>query len=92
MTVSLSALEIVQLATGEIVVRRAGKDEEPLLKLDFSEEATRYLAGSTMDVARAMVKAGIEAAFEAGLGESELQQLVDEVETEEAENGVRTLH
>lgn len=87
--VSLSSIEIVQLATGEIVVKRAGKDKdsEPLLTIAFSPESKSYLDDATMDVAKAMVRAGIEAAFEMGLAEGEFDQLVDDVAPEQ-----RTLH
>lgn len=92
-------MEIVQLTSGEIVVRRAGQDEEPLLKLGFSEESQNYLAGATMEVARAMIKAGIEAVFELGLVDSELdlagsslEEVLEESEAEEPAAVVHTIH
>lgn len=64
---AISSLEIIQLATGEVIVRRAGQDADPLLTLDFSEESKAYIADATLDIARAMVQAGIETAVELGL-------------------------
>ncbi|MFV0277269.1 MAG: hypothetical protein ACK5HY_08810 [Parahaliea sp.] len=59
---SVSVLEIVALDEGEIVLRRAGDDAEPLLRIQFSEESRCYLMDNTLEIARAMIQAGIEAA------------------------------
>lgn len=84
---SLSSLEIVQLASGEIIVKRVGKDAEPLLTIGFSDESLAILEDSTMDVAKAMVRAGIEAVFEIGLADGEFDQVV-----ERSDNEANTLH
>jgi hypothetical protein len=60
--VSSSLLEIVELPDGEIVLQRADEDGEPLVEIRFSEEARVYLMDGTLEVARAMVQAGIQAA------------------------------
>lgn len=59
---SSSVLEIVDRGNGEIVLQRAGGDSEPVVTIRFSEEACRYLLDSGLEVARAMILAGIEAA------------------------------
>lgn len=59
---SSSLLEIVELPDGDIVLQRAGDDGEPLVEIRFSEETRVYLMNGTLEVAKAMIQAGIEAA------------------------------
>lgn len=58
----LSYLELVELANGDIVLQKAESDEKPLLVIQFSDETRRHITGSCLEVARAMVQAGLEAA------------------------------
>jgi hypothetical protein len=60
--VSTSLLEIVDLGDGEIVLQRADDDSEPLVTIRFSEEANLYLMDNGLEVANAMIQAGIQAA------------------------------
>jgi len=60
--VSTSLLEIVDLGDGEIVLQRADGDSEPLVAITFSEESRLYLMENGLEVAKAMIQAGIEAA------------------------------
>ena len=55
-------LEIVQLASGEIVLKRADEDSEPLVNIRFSDESIDMMGGAQLDVARAMIQAGMQAA------------------------------
>ncbi|MBP6723866.1 MAG: hypothetical protein KA137_03455 [Halioglobus sp.] len=57
-----SLLEIVDLGDGEIVLQRADSDSEPLVSIRFSEESRIYLMDNGLEVARAMIQAGIQAA------------------------------
>lgn len=50
-----AVLEIVELADGEIVLRPAEGEGEPLLRIRFSEEAAGLLRQSRFDVAREMI-------------------------------------
>lgn len=59
-----SLLEIVDLGDGEIVLQRADDDSEPLLTIHFSDETRIYLMDNGLEVAKAMIQAGIEAAAE----------------------------
>jgi len=54
--------EIVEIAEGEIVLRRADEEGEPLVSISFSEEALYFLNNSRFTVAKAMIEAGLEAA------------------------------
>lgn len=72
---SSSFLEIVELANGDIVLQRAEEDGEPLVLIQFSEESRVYLMDATLEVARAMIQAGIQAAAQiAEQGEFELDE------------------
>ncbi len=57
-----SLLEIVDLGDGEIVLQRADDDSEPLVRISFSDESLAYLMDNGLEVAKAMLQAGIAAA------------------------------
>ncbi|MFT4518537.1 MAG: hypothetical protein ACI9JM_000918 [Halioglobus sp.] len=57
-----SLLEIVDLGDGEIVLQRADDDSEPLVTIQFSEQSRIYLMENGLEVAKAMIQAGIKAA------------------------------
>ncbi|GHD44741.1 hypothetical protein SAMN05216429_103146 [Marinobacter persicus] len=60
---SPSFFEIVQLANGDYALRRADDDESaPLVRISFSEEAREMMDNRDMNIAKAMIAAGIEAA------------------------------
>lgn len=59
---SSSFLEIVELPNGDIVLQRSDEDDEPLVVIQFSEESRVYLNDATLEVARVMIQAGIQAA------------------------------
>ena len=83
---SSSFLEIVELPDGEIVLQRSDDDGEPLVVIQFSEESRVYLMDGTLEVARAMIQAGIQAAAQlAEQGEIELGE-------EFTEETTRVLH
>lgn len=57
-------LEIVELESGDIVLQRSGGSDEPFLTISFSKEAKGYLPEGRIELAKAMIQAGIEAASE----------------------------
>ena len=59
---SASLLEIVDLGDGDIALQRADDDSEPLVVISFSEESRVYLMDNGLEVAKAMIQAGIQAA------------------------------
>lgn len=56
-----SLYEIVVLPDGEVVLQRSNAKDEPLIRISFSDEAVLYLGDSSVDIARIMIDAGIEA-------------------------------
>ncbi|MBF8221306.1 MULTISPECIES: hypothetical protein [Halomonadaceae] len=50
-----AVLEIVELADGEIVLRSAEGEGEPLVRIRFSEEAAELLRRARFEVAQEMI-------------------------------------
>lgn len=59
-----SLLEIVELDSGEIVLRRADGVGSPLVEIKFSEEVRVLLSEYSLDIGKAMVSAGVQAVGE----------------------------
>jgi hypothetical protein len=57
---SSSLLEIVELSSGEIVLRRVDDSDAPLVKIQFSDEAELFLGDAKGDVGRAMIGTGVQ--------------------------------
>ncbi|MFK7831159.1 MAG: hypothetical protein AB8B57_15405, partial [Congregibacter sp.] len=74
-----SLLEIVDLGDGEIVLQRADDDGDPLVTIRFSDEARIYMLDHGLEVAKAMIQAGIQAAAHVA------EQAEVHIETEETE-------
>ena len=55
-------LEIVELANGKVALRRSDEEGEPLVAIEFSRDAREYLQESYIEVAKAMISAGMQAA------------------------------
>jgi hypothetical protein len=96
--VSASLIEIIQLPSGEIVVRRVDADSddadvEPLAKISFSNEARDFMGDAAMEVARAMIQAGLDTVSDIM---DEIDQLAAQEEAEEDAHpqgfSERTLH
>ena len=85
---STSLLEIVDLGDGEVVLQRADDDSEPLVSIQFSEEASAYLMENNLEVAKVMIQAGIQAA--AKMAEMSSVEIESSESSEKAEQ--RTLH
>ena len=83
-----SLLEIVDLGDGEVVLQRADDDSEPLVSIQFSEEASAYLMENNLEVAKVMIQAGIQAA--AKMAEMSSVEMESSEGAEKAEQ--RTLH
>ena len=73
---STTLYEIVMLADGDFALQRADEHDEyedrdePLIRIHFSEEARVMLQSAGMDVAKAMIDAGIDMVEQ--LGDEEL--------------------
>jgi hypothetical protein len=82
---SASLLEIVDLGDGEVVLQRADDDSEPLVSIRFSDESRIYLMDNGLEVAKAMIQAGIQAA-------AAIAEQIEQEETAAAEPVSRMLH
>lgn len=80
---STSHYEILMLPDGEVVLQRSDVSGEPLVRISFSEEAKYFLGDVSMDVARAMIDAGIELVEQLGaegqLDEGEITRYGDRI-------------
>tara|TARA_B100000900_G_scaffold401824_1_gene406929 strand:- start:863 stop:1123 length:261 start_codon:yes stop_codon:yes gene_type:complete len=85
---STSLLEIVDLGDGEVILQRADDDSEPLVSIQFSEEACAYLMENNLEVAKVMIQAGIQAA--AKIAEMSGLEMESSQSVKKAEQ--RTLH
>ncbi|EAW39400.1 MAG: hypothetical protein HOJ30_10705 [Halieaceae bacterium] len=84
-------LEIVDLGDGEIVLQRAEEEGvEPLVSIQFSAEASAYLMENNLEVAKAMIQAGIQAA--ARLAEMSSVEVDAEAAESKKAAGGRTVH
>ena len=68
-----SLLEIVDCGDGEFVLQRSDDEGNPLVRICFSHESQAYMMDNTLEVAKAMIQAGVQAAAEAS-------EMVDGVE------------
>lgn len=81
-----SLLEIIDLGNGEIVLQRADDDSGPLVTINFSDETRMFILDQGLEVAKAMIQAGIQAAAQIA------EQTEIEVETEGEYSPPPTLH
>lgn len=81
-----SLLEIIDLGDGEIILKRPEDEGEPLVSIRFSDESRMYIMDQGMEVAKAMIQAGIQAA--ARLAE----QAEVEMEVEAVRSSSPTVH
>jgi len=61
-----AVLELVQLEGGELALRNAGSENEPLVKIQFSDEVKAILGEQTPVVAQHMIGCTIWTARKAG--------------------------
>lgn len=55
-------LEIVELENGKVALRRSDDEAEPLVVIEFSSDARDFLQGHYVEVAKAMISAGMQVA------------------------------
>lgn len=74
--------EIIELGNGDIALRKVDSEDEPLLTIRFSDEAKDRLQDQRLDVARAMISAGVQVA-------TDIESLDEDEELEmEAEDAI----
>ena len=73
-------LELVQLEGGELALRNAGSEQEPLVKIQFSDEVKAILGEQTPMVAQHMTQAALFGLLEKQMNELQAE-IVDEQPT-----------
>lgn len=74
-------LELVQLEGGELALRNAGSEQEPLVKIQFNDEVKALLGDQTPLVAQHMIQAALF-----GLLEKQMNQWQAEVVDEQPQH------
>tara|TARA_B100002019_G_scaffold63916_1_gene54779 strand:- start:53 stop:340 length:288 start_codon:yes stop_codon:yes gene_type:complete len=74
-----SVLEIIEMVNGDIVLKPAGENNKPLLTIRFSGEANKYVSNDRIEVAKAMINAGIDALSELKHVKIDLEEDFDEI-------------
>lgn len=62
-------LELVQLEGGELALRNAGSEKEPLVKIQFNDEVMKLLGDEMPVIAQHMVQAALFAIMEKQVNE-----------------------
>ena len=88
---SSAFLETIQLENGDFALKGADETSDPLVSITFSDEAKAYIDDAAMEVAKAMIQAGIQVV--ARLDEARFKGSTMTTEEEEGTTkGVRILH
>lgn len=77
-------LEIIELDDGQIALRRADSDDEPIMRISFSEDVRQQLDDECIDVAKVMLTAGIHMISDLNVKATEQPESLDEPEDESA--------
>ena len=70
-------LELVQLEGGELALRNAGSEKEPLVKIQFNDEVMKLLGDEMPVIAQHMVQAALFAIMEKQVNEWQAE-VIDE--------------
>lgn len=90
-----SLYEIIELPNGEIALARAEDDNpdgEPLVSIKFSEESVHFLGESRLEVARAMIEAGLDVLSELSEAAADVDTDIDGVLDELLDIDPQTIH
>jgi len=55
-----SIIELVQLENGDIALRKSDNPDQPLVTISISDQVENLLPGDRIEIANAMIEAGIE--------------------------------
>jgi len=72
-----AVLELVQLEDGELALRNAGSEKDPLVKIQFSDEVKALLGDQTAVIAQHMIQAALFGLLEKQVNEWQAE-VVDE--------------
>ncbi len=73
-----AVLELVQLEGGELALRNAGSEKEPLLKIKFNDEVQLLMGEHTPVIAQQMIQAALYALLEKQSGKWQAEVLDEE--------------
>lgn len=87
-----SLLEVVELPTGEIVLRRADGLGAPLVEIKFSAEVRVILSEHSLDIGKVMLGAGMQAVGEVYGHEIQFHEERSDVLSEECDDVPGMVH
>ncbi|WP_296060606.1 hypothetical protein [uncultured Amphritea sp.] len=87
-------LEIIELDDGQIALRRADSDDEPIMRISFSESVREQLEEECIDVAKVMLTAGIHMISDLNIKASKSEDRVGELDTDldDSDSRPRVIH
>ncbi|MBN0986177.1 hypothetical protein [Amphritea pacifica] len=85
-------LEIIELDDGQIALRRADSDDEPIMRISFSDSVREQLEEECIDVAKVMLTAGIHMISDLNGKAIDADNGVSEIETDDADLQPRVIH
>ena len=71
-------LELVQLEGGELALRNAGSEKEPLVKIQFNDQVKALLGDQTQVIAQHMMQAALFAMMEKQVNEWQAEIVDDQ--------------
>lgn len=72
-----TVLELIELESGELALRSAGSEQEPLVKIQFNDEIKAILGDQTTTIAQHMIQAALFALLEKHVHEWQAE-IIDE--------------
>lgn len=87
-------LEIIELDDGQIALRRADSDDEPIMRISFSESVKEQLEEECIDVAKVMLTAGIHMISDLNIKASKAEESIGELDTDldDSDSRPRVIH
>ncbi|SEQ37908.1 hypothetical protein SAMN03080615_01288 [Amphritea atlantica] len=85
-------LEIIELDDGQIALRRADSDDEPIMRISFSDSVREQLEEECIDVAKVMLTAGIHMISDLNGKAIDADNGVSEIESDDADPQPRVIH
>lgn len=85
-------LEIIELENGQIALRRADSDDEPIMRICFSDDVRAQLDDECIDVAKVMLTAGIHMISDLNVKAAGAAEALDSESEDENESQHHVIH
>lgn len=92
MNMSDMFLEIIELDDGQIALKRADSDDEPIMRISFSESVREQLEEECIDVAKVMLTAGIHMISDLNIKAAEAEGSDFDADLDDVDSQPRVIH